>query len=59
MTKSEYNRIDHLNDTVIECFQPLDCGKIADGKELLMQVKLITGSLKRSGEKRHGETYKE
>lgn len=55
MTKSEYNRVDHLHDTITEAFEAINCGRVSLANEFLTSAKMQSFLLKRLGEKKHGE----
>lgn len=55
MTKSEYNRIDHLHDTITEAFEAIDCGRISLANQFITSAKMQSLLLKRLGEKKYGD----
>lgn len=55
MTRTEYNRIDHLHDTITDAFEAINCGRVSLASEFLISAKMQVFLLKRLGEKRHGE----
>jgi len=59
MTKSEYNRIDYIEEVMGNAFELLDTGRVAAAKEIVHSVNLQLRVLKRSGEKRYGDIDKE
>lgn len=58
MTKSEYNRIDYIEEVMGNAFKLLDTGRVAAAKEIIRAVNLQLRVLKRTGEKRYGNPSK-
>lgn len=58
MTKSEYNRIDYIEEVMGNAFELLDTGRVAAAKEIIRAVNLQLRVLKRTGEKRYGNPCK-
>ncbi|HDL7646058.1 TPA: hypothetical protein PXO92_002673 [Yersinia enterocolitica] len=55
MTKTEYNRIDYIEEVIANAIELLDSGRIAPAREIVRGVHLQLRVLKRIGEKRYGE----
>ncbi|WP_192807951.1 hypothetical protein [Serratia sp. M24T3] len=58
MTKSEYNRIDYIEEAMGNAFELLETGRVAAAKEIVHSINLQLRVLRRIGEKRYGEVDK-